>query len=282
VKKVFQMIGITALACFSFIFTEKTANTLRDNDDLMKAIKEEANTYKVESQNAVVDNNTIIPGINGKIVNNNKSYDNMKRFGSFNDTMLIYDIILPEISIKNTYNKYVVGGNPKKNSVSIIIKVNFEDKVEQVLDVIDDNVPLNFFIDGKWLEKNETALKNLTNFNYNIGNLSYDGNYLNSSFIWVKTIIDKYSRQENGYCYLEQKNAEALNICSLQKNYTIIPSIIVKDNPLITVRGSLKAGDIVALELNSDTLKELPLIITYIQSKGYKIVSLDELLSEDM
>jgi len=282
VKKFFQIIGITSLACFSFIFTEKTANTLRDNDNLMKVIKEESNLYKVESENARLDNDTIIPGINGKIVNNNRSYDNMKRFGAFNENMLIYDVILPEMSIKNTYNKYVVSGNPRKNSVSIIVKVSIEDNVKQILSVVDKNIPLNFFIDGKWMEKNEEEFKILTSNNYNIGNLSYGGNYLDSSFVWLKTIINKYSNQNNSYCYLEQKNDEFLDMCALHKSYTLFPSIIIGEYPLITLKEKLKSGDIISLEITQTTLKELPLMISYIKSKGYKIVSLDELLSEDM
>ena len=281
-KKFFQMIGITALACFSFIFTEKTAITLRDNDKLMQVIKEESETYKVESENAVLNNNTIVPGINGKSVNNNKSYDNMKRFGKFNEKMLIYDVILPEISIKNIYNKYIVGGNPKKNMVSLLLKIDATDDVNEVINILEPNTPINFFIDGKWLESNEQNLKRLTDLNYNIGNLSNNGNYLDSNFVWMKTIINKYSKQENSYCYLEGENDEALNICSIQKSYTLIPSIIIKNNPLIEVKTALKAGDIISLDLNSKTLRELPLIIKYINSKGYIMASLDDLLSEDM
>lgn len=276
------MIGITALACFSFIFTEKTAITLRDNDKLMQVIKEESETYKVESENAVLNNNTIVPGINGKSVNNNKSYDNMKRFGKFNEKMLIYDVILPEISIKNIYNKYIVGGNPKKNMVSLLLKIDATDDVNEVINILEPNTPINFFIDGKWLESNEQNLKRLTDLNYNIGNLSNNGNYLDSNFVWMKTIINKYSKQENSYCYLEGENDEALNICSIQKSYTLIPSIIIKNNPLIEVKTALKAGDIISLDLNSKTLRELPLIIKYINSKGYIMASLDDLLSEDM
>lgn len=276
------MIGITSLACFSFIFTEKTAITLRDNDKLMKVIKEESEYYKIESKNAIVNDKTIIPGINGKSVNNNKSYDNMKRFGEFNQNMLIYDVIFPEISIKNMYNKYVVGGNPNKNMVSLIIKIDASDNINEIIKLLEPNTPINFFIDGAWLENNEQNLKKLTDLNYNIGNLSYNGNYLDSNFVWMKTIINKYSKQENSYCYLENENDEALNICSIQKSYTIIPSIVAKNNPLIGIKTLLKAGDIISLELNSKTLEELPLIIKYIKSKGYVLVSLDTHLSEDM
>lgn len=282
VKKFFQIIGIVSLACFSFIFTEKTAVTLRDNDSLMKVIKEQSDTYKIESENAKVDDNTIVPGLNGRNVNNNKSYDNMKRLGEFNENMLIYDLILPEISIKNIYNKYIIGGNPRKNMVSLILKVDNNSDVDTVLSTVDVNTPLNFFIDGNWLENNETSLKKIADRNYNIGNLSYNGDYSNSGYVWINTIIGKYSRQEKNYCYLEEKNEESLKICALQKSYTIIPSIVAKTNPLIEIKNNLKAGSIIALNLNNETLKELPLIVNYINSKGYNITSLDEHLSEDM
>ena len=280
-KKFFQIIGITTLACFSFIFTEKTSITLRDNDDLMKVIKEQSTIYKIESENALVENDTIVPGLNGKNVNHNKSYDNMKRFGEFNQNMLIYDLVFPEISIKNTYNKYIVGGNPRKNMVTLVFKVNKNSDIDSVLSTVDVNIPLNFFIDGSWLETNKESLKKLINFNYNIGNLGYDGDYSKSGYVWINTIINRYSKQENNYCYVEKKNDDYLDICALQKSYTIIPSIITKDNPLIEIKNNLKSGDIIALEINNKTVEQLPLIINYINSKGYQISSLDEFLSED-
>lgn len=281
-KKFFQTIGIVSLACFSFIFAEKTAVTLRDNDSLMKVIKEKSEVYKIESENAKVEDDTIIPGLNGKSINNNKSYDNMKRLNEFNEKLLIYDLIFPEISIKNNYNKYIISGNSRKNMVSLIFKVDVNSDINALLNAVGSNIPLNIFIDGNWLEKNEITLKKLINLNYIIGNLSYNGDYTNSGYVWINTIVNKYSSQEHNYCYMEEKNARFLNICSLQKSYTILPSLIINSNPLIEVKNGLKSGDIISLKINDKTLKELPLIINYINSKGYKIVGLDELLSEDM
>lgn len=281
-KKFFQTIGIISLACFSFIFTEKTAITLRDNDELMKVIKEHSDTYKVESENAKVENDTIVPGLNGKSINNNKSYDNMKRLGQFNENLLIYDLVLPEISMKDNYNKYIIRGNSRKNMVSLIFKVESNSDIDSLLNTIDSNVPLNIFIDGNWLEKNETSLKKIVDLNYIIGNLSYNEDYSNSGYVWINTIIKKYSKQENSYCYMEEKNANYLNICSLQKSYSILPSLVTTNNPLIEIKNNLKSGEIISLKINNQTLKELPSIINYINSKGYKIVGLDELLSEDM
>ena len=281
-KKFFQIVGIISLACFSFIFTEKTALTVRENDSLMKVIKEQSSLYRLDSENASVNNDTIIPGLRGRDVNNNKSYNNMKRLGEFNENLLIYDVILPEISISNIYNKYVISGNPRKNMVSLIFKVHNTSDINAVLNIVDKTIPLNFFVDGTWLENNEISLKKLTDLNYNIGNLSYNGDYSNSGYVWINTIINKYSRQTNKYCYLEEKNDEYLKICSLHKSYTIMPSIITMTNPLIEIKNSLAPGSIISLDINQQTIKELPLIISYINSKGYTIASLDDHLSEDM
>ena len=277
-KKYFQIVGIIALACFSFIFTEKTALMVRNSDTLMQTIKENESLYKIESVNASISGDTIVPGIGGKRVNDNKSYSNMKRLGEFNSNLLVYDYFLPEITLTKTYDKYVIGGNPRKNMVSIIIKVSDKDNINELIKVIGDT-KVNLFIDGSWLEKNESTLQNLRN--YNIGNLSYNGDYSKSGFIWMNTIINKYSNQKNKYCYQEEKNDDYLKICTLQKNYTILPSVVIKDNPLIEIKNNIKAGIIIALSINEKTIKELPLIINHINSKGYTIVNLDELLSED-
>lgn len=277
-KKYFQIVGIIALACFSFIFTEKTALMVRNSDTLMQAIKENESLYKIESVNASISGDTIVPGIGGKRVNDNKSYSNMKRLGEFNSNLLVYDYFLPEITLTKTYDKYVIGGNPRKKMVSIIIKVSDKDNINELIKVIGDT-KVNLFIDGSWLEKNESTLQNLRN--YNIGNLSYNSDYSKSGFIWMNTIINKYSNQKNKYCYQEEKNDDYLKICTLQKNYTILPSIVIKDNPLIEIKNNIKAGSIISLSINEKTIKELSLIINHINSKGYTIVNLDELLSED-
>ena len=279
-KKYFQIVGILTLACFSFIFTEKTSVILRDNDELMKTIKEKQREYKIESVNANVSGDTITPGINGKQVNNNKSYDNMKRLGEFNENLLIYDLILPEVTLTNTYDKYIIGGNAKKNMVSIIFNVN--EKVDELLKIIDKQYHYNFLIEGKWLEENTELLKKMTSYNNVIINGSYNGNYLDSGYNWINSVINRYSKQENSYCYQEEKRDEYLKICTLHKSYTILPSLKINTNPLIELKNNLNSGDIIVLDINDKTLTEIPLITKYITSKGYTIANLDELLSEDM
>ena len=67
-KKIFQFIGLISLICFSFFITEKTSVVVSDLDEIMIEIKANYKKYKTDSKNAIIENNTIIPGIREKEV----------------------------------------------------------------------------------------------------------------------------------------------------------------------------------------------------------------------
>ena len=90
-KKFFQILGLITLICFGFFITEKTALVVNNMDDIMINIKQNKDKYKSKSKDAVIKDNTIIPGINGKEVNINKSYKNMKINGYYSDKLYIYE-----------------------------------------------------------------------------------------------------------------------------------------------------------------------------------------------
>ena len=64
-------------------------------------------------------------------------------------------------------------------------------------------------------------------------------------------------------------------MCSKNKMYTIIPSI---DKSYSDIKSNIKNGSIIMV----NNIKELDVIVNYINSKGYNIVSLGELLSEEI
>ncbi|NLL45076.1 MAG: polysaccharide deacetylase family protein [Mollicutes bacterium] len=281
-KKFFQAIGMLTLMCLSFIYAEKTAMVVKETDSLMMEIKKQNVKYKEEPIDALIENNVIRPGLNGKEINENKSYLNMKRIGNYNPKLLEYQVIKPKISIEKIYDKYVIGGNVKKNLVSIVFIVNNNDNINQILTILEDKkVKSNFFIDSVWLENNNDKIMELIKKGHVIGNLSYNMDYNHSDFIWMDTIIRKIGNQKKGYCYTERENTNALKICALHKNHTIKPEIIVKKYPLIEIKKQIKNGSIISLPINMVVESELISIINYIEAKGYKIVTLNELLSED-
>ena len=104
-RKFFSIIGFISLIMVSFIYTEKIANMVIDKDELMMTIKEESKTYEIETVEAIIDNNTIIPGIKGLKVNNKESYKQMKKYGLFNNNLLEFSEVSPKHKLKDNYDK---------------------------------------------------------------------------------------------------------------------------------------------------------------------------------
>ena len=86
----------------------------------MKILKEKQAIYNQEPTNAIVTLNTIIPGISGKKINLQKSYNKMKGINSFQESLLVYETVKPSKSIKGIYDKVIVSGNPKIKRISIV------------------------------------------------------------------------------------------------------------------------------------------------------------------
>ena len=103
--KIIKYLGLFLLICFTFFYTEKVVNVINNNDELMIDIKDRAINYEIEAIDAVIDNDTIIPGKYGKVVNIDKSYYNMKSSKVFNDKLLFYDIVKTNISLKDNNDK---------------------------------------------------------------------------------------------------------------------------------------------------------------------------------
>ena len=280
-KKLFETVGFVTLICLSFIYTEKTVSVVKQYDDIMIAIKEKNEQYKVEAKDAIVNDNTIIPGLNGKKINENKSYSKMKRYGSFNSNLLVYDEVAPSVSIKNNLDKYIIKGNETKNMVSLIFLINNEDEIDNILSILKNKkVKANFFINSKWLEKNEDKLIKIITCGHNVGGLGNNLDYTDSNYPWIDNKIKTISKKEFGYCYNEVDDIQSLKLCSNYNNYTIRPNIIVSKNPLTEIKEKITPGSIISFRVNNRLDNELGLIIEYIKSKGYTISTLEEHLAE--
>lgn len=280
-NKFFCILGSITLVILSFVYTEKTVNVIKEYDNIMISIKSENENYKIDAINAIIKDNTIIPGLKGREIDENKSYSKMKRYGSYNSSLLEYNEIIPSLSIENNFDKYIISGNKSKNMVSLIFLVTKEDNIDSILKILNSkNIKGNFFIDGIWAQNNEQKLIEIIQNGHNVGNLGTNGSYNDSTYSWLDTIIKKIAKQEIGYCYNEIDDITSLKLCAMYKNYTIRPNIIVQNYPLTEVKKSIQSGSIISFKINKTLEKELSLIINYIQSKGFTINTLNEHLSE--
>ena len=195
--------------------------------------------------------------------------------------MLVLKDVSPKVSIKNNYDKYVISGIKSELEVSIILLINENTDIDHLRKLArDKNISFNFFVNNIFFERNNDLLTELIKEGHNIGNLSENNDYSTSTYIWMDTILKKIIKQKNNYCYLEEENKEYLDICALNKNYTIKPGIVLKENPAINIQKSLNNGSIISVEANNSVLNEITVMVNYIQSKGYKIVTLNKLLDE--
>ena len=71
-------------------------------------------------------------------------------------------------------------------------------------------------------------------------------------------------------------------MCSENNLYTILPNIIVKSDPYSEVKKSLASGSIILMEMDNDSTTELGIIVDYIRGKGYDVVGLSKMLSEEL
>jgi len=267
-KKYFEYLIIILFFIISLIYTDNITNIAKESDPIMKKIKSVSTDLKIESVNAVVSDDNITPGVNGYEVDINKSYENMKKINSYNDKMIKYKDVIPEITIHNIYDKYITGGNNINRSVSIIVYI--KNNIENINKI--DNVKLNVFVDSKIIENGKVEIS----ANKKIYNGGVNFNYDDISIEWMNDVIsDNYN--SSNYCLNLNKNDNNLLECARSKMHTINPLVV--DKNIYNTKMNITNGSIIYFnENNIDKINE---ISNYLIKKGYNIVYLDELLSEE-
>lgn len=271
-KKI-EYIGILLLFALSLIYLNKTTNILKDKDPIMQNIVHNANNYKIESVNAKINEDTIIPGTNGCVIDINKSYAKMKKINEYTDKMLKYKDLIPEITINNIYNKYIISGNETKRNVSIIININEE--VEKLNTLVSTNkIKLNVFLDSEILKNDVISINKEYVKIYNGG---LNNNYDDITIEWMNDVIMENYNQSK-YCINRNKNDDNLLVCARNKMHTITPTINVTKSNIHTAKTQINNGSIIYFD--EKNIDNIITISDYIKSKGFKIVFLEELLSE--
>lgn len=274
-KKIFKIVGTFSILCFSFFYTDKVVTVISDNDPLKQEIINVSENYKVLPNEAVVKNDEIIPGSNGRVVNIEKTYKKMRRDNIFNNNYVIYDSIYPKYRLIDNKDKYIVSGNINNNNVSILLLVNNNYYLNDIIKEFNKrNKNVNLFVSYEFLNNNISYLKGIKHNIY-----MYSDNYTYDTLLISNNIIKRISSTNPIYCLMLDKNTLGIKVCSYVDMYSVIPSI---KGGYSDIKNNLKNGSIILLNNNYSTMKEISNIIDFISSKGYNIVSLDRLLSEDV
>lgn len=278
-KKIIKPLSAIFLLLFSFYYTNKVVDIIREKDPIMKQIRLSSEKYQIASEDAKIIGKNIIPGKSGREIDYIESYSKMKQYGMYNEILTTFKEVEPTISIEDYYDKYIIQGNSTKKSVALVFAINQNENFQELLTILSSkNINATLFIDGLFLENNtETIQKYL---NHEIELLSYDNKYDELYFNSALNYMSSLTKKDPKFCYAEYDQKEVLELCSKLKLHTIIPTIRPIEYPYKTIKGKLTNSSVISLKLTDQTINELPLIIDYISQKGYTFETLEELLSE--
>ena len=275
-KKILILIIFTLISMY---YTNICMEVLKEKDPIMQEIKSNMSKYEESANDATIIGNVIVPGHIGRRVNKNKSYSKMKKYGNYNETLTVMEEVKPELSVSNTFDKYIEKGNSNNKNVSFVFI--YDENIDKVIKILNSkHVPSTIFLDGIYLENDSlNGLKYNGNINYEL--LSYNGEYDENLFKTSLSYLESVTKKSPKYCYSEVENPDVLNLCSKLKMHTIKPYIRIDENLLKEVKSSLSNSIIISIKSSSSNISELSSVIDYVISKGYDIVSLDNLISEN-
>ena len=113
-KQSFQILGILTLLVGSFWYSNEVDTVAKLSDDLLNEIKSKSIDYKEKPINPIITKDTIIPGLNGKEVDVNESYNKLLKYKKIKVSSELY----------NNKDKYIISGCQQKKSVALLFKVD--------------------------------------------------------------------------------------------------------------------------------------------------------------
>ena len=256
-KKYGKYIIFSLLVLLSFYTTNKTANLARSKDPLLKEIQNASKERKLDFVNAVIQDEYIIPGMYGSVVDELKSLSKMKEDDVFNSIYLVNQPIKPDISLSDNLDKIIIKGNSKKMQVSFIIDINSSREIKDYL--VKNNIKASIL----------TTKENYSKDNY--------FEQINNDFGNYKALdkLLKKNKQNTNICILDSNNTN-LNFCKQRKKYLVKPDLFLDKTNIIEVKAALSSGSIIYLK----DITYLDCLVEYIKSKDLNIVFLSELIKE--
>lgn len=249
-KIIFKIISTILLFFFSLFYLNKATTFIKMNDQLMQEIKNKEIDYNIKATDAIITDNTMIPGISGKEINLDESFLKMKKINKFNESLLVFNSIKPKVSVEGIYDKVIINGNNNKKRISIILNINNKNLFNNLNTLMEDH---NIYTDI------------LTNDNYNLSNTHF------------KNIITTNHQYQTNYCLTY--NLTISNECIQNHKHTIL-GYSINNNYLSETKEELKNGIILVYTFNEYNYYDLNTIIKYLKNNQYNIVPVNELIKE--
>lgn len=282
-------------------FIAQSIHVSKTNDPLYKEIQKKSISYYEEPQDAYIDRVwKKTPGRNGIKVNINKSFKKMNKEDVFNESLLVYEEIPPDVILKDLPASPIFRGHPEKDMVAFLINVSWgEEYIPDILSVLKEHdLKATFFIEGKWAKENANFVKMIDEQGHAIGNHAYNhpdmvrlskqemNDQIAQTNSIIKAIIGKtphlFAPPSGSF------NDEVVKQAHELKMETILWTVDTIDwkNPSVhvmlhRVMSNIHQGAMILMHPTSAVAQGLSSLIDEIKNKNYRIGTVDQLLSED-
>ncbi|KEK25734.1 polysaccharide deacetylase family protein [Bacillus gaemokensis] len=269
-------------------------------DDLYEEIQKQAKQYFIAPQNAVIDKIwKATPGYNGKEIDIEASYNNMKKLRGFDEKQLTYREISPSVHLEDLSPSPIYRGHPHKKMVGLTINVAWGNEyLPRILETLKKyDVKATFFLEGRWVKENVRFAKMIVDAKQEVGNHSYthpDMKTLSRSEIQeqlqkTNQIIEATTNQKVRW-FAPPSGSFRDEVVEVADGFgmgTIMWTVDTIDwkrpEPevlLQRVMRKIHPGAIVLMHPTSSTAKALDTMIAQLKQEGYKVGNITELLDE--
>src|SRR3954447_61234 len=149
---------------------------MKQGDSLYNEIMMKADQYNIPAIDAKIDPIwKAIPGYNGHMVDIEASYKKMKKTGQFDENMLVFKQVKPNIHLEDLPPAPIYKGNPEKPMVSFIINVAWGNEYlsDMLATLKQHHVTATFFLEGRWAQKYPELAQMITDAGHEVGNYSF-------------------------------------------------------------------------------------------------------------
>ncbi len=262
-KRYYKYILISMFVLFSFYYTDKIITMSEHNNVIMNSIVEYASINDYKCKEGEITSDGIVLGLSGLSVNKNKSYSNMKGIG-FKKELIEYKNEECILSKKNNLDKYIIRGNNYLNNVSIVIDINDGKSFLKMMKIADNKgYILNLLFNYEMLNSN---IDNISNYS----NILFKGKNREELNSFMKILHNEF--------YCTNKDEDIIEVCKNKKLSSINVINYIDKDLLINTKKILDKGVIIFIKENEFNLNELSATLNYIKSRGYNIVSINDLL----
>ncbi len=247
---------VITLCVLSFYASDRLILYVENLSPLMKEIKMYEDSLYESPVNAIIEDNTIITGKNGRELNKRESYLKMNDFGSFNETFFVYDYIKPKISVMDHLDKVIIG-NVSDTDVALIVD---NKTIEEYL--LTEKIKFSKII----TKQDEINKKEITYING-----ASDENDFND----IRRFLKKNNLNKN-VCIVDLSNHTA---CINNKSFIIKPTVELKSSNISSYINNTKGGSIIKIDKNL-TLNEFKVYLSKLKYNNLEIVDLIDLIKE--